>query len=179
MRLLTFLKGAAIGAGFMYLFDPQMGRRRRAAIRDKAVHAWNDAGDTVEAKTHDLGNRAKGVLHDVSGVLTGSIKGNGRWNRSGKMNPWMPANWSPTTRLLVTAGVGLLAMYGKRRGGVAGAALGALSVGLLTNTVSQAELRQGISSPSLPSDYSERSGDDDFGAGESAAEHKPRTARAH
>lgn len=180
MKIVTFLKGAAIGAGFMYLFDPDMGRRRRAGIRDRAVRAWNDTGDAIEAKTHDLSNRAKGVLHDVTGLLPGVSRGD-RWQNAGNSRAWMPSRWSPTTRLLVTAGVGLLALYAKRRGGLMGAALGAVSMGVLANTVSRAELANGIASsaPALPSDYSERSGDDDFGVDSYAGEHKPRTARAH
>src|SRR5690349_8803271 len=130
MKIVTFLKGAAIGAGLMYLFDPDMGRRRRAEIRDRAVRAWNDTGDAIEAKTHDLSNRAKGVLHDVTGLLPGSARGGSSLQSFGSANAWMPSQWSPTTRLLVTAGVGLVAMYAKRRGGLMGAALGAVSMGV-------------------------------------------------
>lgn len=152
MKLLTFLKGAAIGAGFMYLFDPSQGRRRRARIRDKAVHAYNEVGDTVEAKTRDLSNRAQGLLHDAATILSPSAS-----NRFAGFAPrnqaWMPANWSPTTRLLVTAGAGLLAFYGKRRGDMLGTALGAVSVGVITSTVSRRELRHGIAAPSLSTDY--------------------------
>jgi hypothetical protein len=176
---LTFLKGAAIGAGLMYLFDPHMGRRRRAYIRDKAVRTWNDTGDAIEAKTHDLSNRAKGVLHDVSGVICGTGSA-GSSHHYGKMESLMPSKWSPTTRLLVTAGMGLLAMAAKRRGGLAGAALGAVSMGVLAGTVRRTDVQHGIagSAPSLPSDYSERSDDDEFGAESYPAEHRPRTARA-
>src|SRR5437879_3371754 len=65
MHILTFLKGVAIGAGFMYLFDPSRGRTRRARIRDKAIHAWNEAGESVESCTRDFANRTQGVIHDL------------------------------------------------------------------------------------------------------------------
>ena len=62
-----------------------------------------------------------------------------------------------------------------------GTAIGAVSMGVLANTVSRAELRNGIadSAPALPSDYSERSGDEDFGSELYSGEHKRRTSRAH
>src|SRR4051812_18266476 len=72
MHIMTFLKGAAIGAGFMYLFDPSQGRTRRARIRDKAVHVWNETGDNIEGKSRDLANRAQGLLHDAASALTPS-----------------------------------------------------------------------------------------------------------
>jgi hypothetical protein len=173
MRLMTFIKGAAIGAGAMYLFDPSQGRRRRALIRDKAAHAWNEAGDTVESKAHDLANRAQGVLHDAASCLSPN-----RLSRSiglSAMPSWMPSKWSPTTRLLVTAGAGLLAFYGKRRGGVVGTALGALCVGILTNTVSKSDLRgSSMSTPSLPSDYFERDGHVSATDEAALSEHRPR-----
>jgi hypothetical protein len=177
MNLLTFLKGAAIGAGFMYLFDPSQGRRRRARIRDKAVHAWNEAGDTVEAKTRDLGNRAQGLLHDAATILSPSdsnrFAGFSRRNQA-----WMPANWSPTTRLLITAGAGLLAFYGKRRGDMLGTALGAVSVGVITNTVSRRELQHGIGSPSLPTDYSDSDDGNALISATNLGEHMSRASRS-
>ena len=177
MHLMTFLKGAAIGAGFMYLFDPSRGRSRRARIRDGAVRVWNDAGDAVEGKARDLGNRAQGLLHDASAVLTpAGLKQKGSATSSAA---WMPSHWSPTTRLLVTAGAGLLALYGKRRGDVLGTALGALSVGVITNTVNTRELRYGLTpAPSLPSDFGASEAEDATYASTSQ-EHEPRAARGY
>ena len=179
MHLITFLKGAAIGAGFMYLFDPSQGRRRRARIRDRAVHAWNEAGDTVESKTRDLGNRAQGLLHDAATVFSpqGARRSSARFTTS---QSWMPANWSPTTRLLVTAGAGLLAFYGKRRGDLLGTALGALSVGVITNSVSTKELRHGVAfAPALPSDYTATDQDRGMVANADAQEHRPRASEIY
>jgi hypothetical protein len=85
----------------------------------------------------------------------------------------MPANWSPTVRLLVTAGAGLLALYGKRRGDMLGSALGALSVGVITNAMATKELRRTLGvAPSLPSDEDESMN----GLGSRSAEHTSRTA---
>ncbi len=178
MQLLGILKGAAIGAGFMYLFDPSQGRRRRALIRDKAVHAWNEAGDTIESKSRDIANRAQGAIHNAATIVSPD-----RIRRSGasmvSMPGWMPATWSPQTRLLVTAAAGILALYGKRRGDMLGTALGALSVGIITNSISAHELRHGIeAAPSLPSDYS-GAADEDFPTHRGTmSEHRPRAAKS-
>jgi len=179
MKIMTFLKGAAIGAGAMYLFDPTRGRSRRARIRDKAVHTWNETGDAVESKARDLANRTQGLLHDAAALVTPRGAGYSAAG-SGSSKSWMPSNWSPTTRLLVTAGAGLLAFYGKRRGDMLGTALGALSVGLITNTVSTRELRNGlVSAPSLPTDYPEPEDHQTSMSGVTGAEHRPRASRGY
>jgi osmotically-inducible protein OsmY len=49
------------GAGLMYLLDPDRGARRRALVRDKAVHARHKLGG-FGATTRDLRNRARGTL---------------------------------------------------------------------------------------------------------------------
>lgn len=65
----AILSGVGIGAALMYLFDPQGGNRRRALIRDKAIHFNKKAQHAVTGKTHDLSNRAKGVLHDAKAAF--------------------------------------------------------------------------------------------------------------
>ena len=52
------LVGAAVGTAAMYLFDPDLGRRRRALIRDKAVRAQTETREIVDAGVRDLTNRA-------------------------------------------------------------------------------------------------------------------------
>jgi hypothetical protein len=67
--ILAILSGLGIGAGLMYLFDPNGGRRRRALIRDKAVGVSNDVRQAVTAKGHDLSNRAKGLINEARSVV--------------------------------------------------------------------------------------------------------------
>ena len=57
----AFLRGAAIGAAAMYLFDPDKGRRRRAIARDKLARLASESGDVLTAAAHDIGNRVRGV----------------------------------------------------------------------------------------------------------------------
>jgi hypothetical protein len=62
MRNTNFLVGAALGAGLVYLLDPQSGRRRRALFRDKVIRASHLTRDALDATTRDALNRSRGVL---------------------------------------------------------------------------------------------------------------------
>ena len=62
---LALLFAAGIGVALMYLFDPQMGKRRRALIRDQFVRAGNKAGDTFSATQAEVSHRAKGAVMEA------------------------------------------------------------------------------------------------------------------
>jgi len=57
--------GTALGAGVMYLLDPDKGRRRRALLGDKLSKAGRTARDQVAGTARDAGNRARGLLHET------------------------------------------------------------------------------------------------------------------
>jgi hypothetical protein len=61
--------GAGLGAGLMYLLDPQGGRRRRALARDKTVSALKTGGSAALKTGKDLGNRTKGLVHEAGSRL--------------------------------------------------------------------------------------------------------------
>jgi len=63
------LLGALIGAGVMYLLDPDRGRRRRAVLRDQLVSAGHRTSDAVGATSRDVTNRARGVVAELRGRL--------------------------------------------------------------------------------------------------------------
>jgi hypothetical protein len=67
----ALLSGIGIGAGLMYLLDPERGRLRRAIARDKAVSLANKTGDAVARTSRDIGNRAKGVAAEVRSAFAG------------------------------------------------------------------------------------------------------------
>jgi hypothetical protein len=48
----TLLLGAAIGAALMYIIDPEGGRRRRAAARDKASRLAQSISNRASRLTH-------------------------------------------------------------------------------------------------------------------------------
>lgn len=62
------LSSLGLGAGLMYLFDPDRGNRRRAMLRDKWTHTVHQAGDAVSSvggAFRDLSNRSYGVLAET------------------------------------------------------------------------------------------------------------------
>lgn len=64
--------GAGIGAGLMYLLDPQGGKQRRVAARDKAVHACSVSGQAVRKTSVDLANRSRGLVARAGSRLRGN-----------------------------------------------------------------------------------------------------------
>ena len=53
-RVKLALSGFGAGAAFMYLSDPDRGKRRRALARDQAVKTWNDFSGLVDKAQRDL-----------------------------------------------------------------------------------------------------------------------------
>jgi hypothetical protein len=68
-RMISFIKGAAIGAGVMYFFDPVMGNRRRALLRDQFIHLGNKSCDLADAKWRDVQNRLYGTYAEARSHL--------------------------------------------------------------------------------------------------------------
>lgn len=62
----------ALGAGVMFLLDPAQGRRRRAILRDKAIHTAKETSRYVEGKTHHLSNKAKGAVAKAEHMMSGT-----------------------------------------------------------------------------------------------------------
>ncbi len=62
---LALIKGMGLGAGLMYFFDPEKGRRRRALVADQFTHACCSLEDFFGKATRDLGNRARGMITEV------------------------------------------------------------------------------------------------------------------
>jgi len=66
---LTLLGGLGLGAGLMYLLDPDGGRRRRALARDKAVHGLKVSGKALRKTSVDVGNRTRGLVAEAGSRL--------------------------------------------------------------------------------------------------------------
>jgi uncharacterized membrane protein len=62
---LGMISGAAIGAGLMYLADPDRGNRRRAFVRDQVVHGFRLFGTVVDKGIRDMRNRARGTVAEA------------------------------------------------------------------------------------------------------------------
>ncbi len=71
-RSTDLVTGMILGAGLMYLLDPDRGRRRRALLRDQLVsgmHKVEDLGEDVAAASRDVQNRARGVVAEAQSRL--------------------------------------------------------------------------------------------------------------
>jgi hypothetical protein len=67
--MIRILGALGIGALAMYFFDPEQGRRRRALLRDKAVHYNKEAREYADATYKDLRNRTEGVVAETRGFV--------------------------------------------------------------------------------------------------------------
>jgi hypothetical protein len=80
-------------------------------------------------------------LHEQAGNISALQGGRPRQERLGVLK----TNWSPTTRLIATAAGGALALYGAKRRGMFGSALGSLGLGVvmraLTNVKTSGHVR--------------------------------------
>jgi hypothetical protein len=67
-----FVLGVMLGAGLMYFLDPDRGRRRRALLRDRAVHFGHeleDLGETLAGQARHLRNQAAGTIAEARARL--------------------------------------------------------------------------------------------------------------
>lgn len=120
--------GASLGAGLMYLLDPQSGKRRRAVAKDKTVSALKQGGTALGKKSRHLGNRGKGLLLDATSKLR---KRDGKdpevheaaeevSTEDGASPPLLRRAWAPALCTVATAG---LAWAGLKSRGRLGSAL--------------------------------------------------------
>lgn len=64
-----FLGGAALGAGLMFVLDPDRGRRRRAFARDKAIHLVKKSDLAIQKIGRDMENRAHGAWAEARSMF--------------------------------------------------------------------------------------------------------------
>lgn len=67
---MSIVGGAGLGAGLMYFFDPDRGRRRRALIRDQAAHWSRKTREAAGTTARDVRNRSLGLTAAVSSWMT-------------------------------------------------------------------------------------------------------------
>jgi hypothetical protein len=67
---LALLGGIGLGAGLMFVLDPNRGARRRALAQNKIVGALNKSGDVIYGKSRDIGNRTKGLFSELKSLFS-------------------------------------------------------------------------------------------------------------
>lgn len=123
------IQGLVAGAVITYVFDPQLGRTRRAQLRDKAVRATHEVEDATRIGGHDLVNRSKGVLAGAKGpqkVLGANLA-------------------SPGGKLVLGAGLGVLTLVAATFGSPLGLLLGGAAIVGLARSVDRRQGNDGAS----------------------------------
>lgn len=126
----------------MYLFDPREGNRRRALIRDQAVSMVNRSDDYIEKTAQDLRNRTRGLVAETMAVLEQPVRSSGRMSQERLRSGDGRANWSPTARLLSSAGGLAMTAYGLSRRGITGTAMALTGLGLAARGITNQEVKK-------------------------------------
>lgn len=58
-----------LGAGLMYLFDPDRGRRRRSLLSDQITSVCRQSSDMLDKATRDMSNRSRGLMAGTRALL--------------------------------------------------------------------------------------------------------------
>ena len=65
----SFAGGAAIGAGLMYILDPNRGRSRRAKLREKGIRAVHVAQREANKQLRNAGNHILGGVRELKSFV--------------------------------------------------------------------------------------------------------------
>ncbi len=66
---LSFISGMGLGAGVMYVLDPDRGNRRRAMAQQKLFRLAHLTGDAVDKGVRDLEHRAEGLFAEAASLV--------------------------------------------------------------------------------------------------------------
>ncbi len=66
----SMINGMLLGAGLMYLLDPDRGNRRRALLRDQLVHGANKLGEGLDTAARDLSHRSYGTVAEAKSWMS-------------------------------------------------------------------------------------------------------------
>jgi ElaB/YqjD/DUF883 family membrane-anchored ribosome-binding protein len=72
-KLFWIAGGIWLGAGLMYVLDPDRGKRRRAMIRDKATDVLEQAGDAIEKKGKEIHKQAREFVADTRNTISKTV----------------------------------------------------------------------------------------------------------
>lgn len=124
----VLLTGMGLGAGLMYLLDPNQGERRRAALREQTTKMTQGAQEAVNIVREDMQDRWERVSSGDVSVLTGSDPAN------------LLGNWSPTARTLLGALGGGLFFYGLTQSAPKACIVGTIGLALAVEGITNAKL---------------------------------------
>lgn len=120
----ALITGLGLGAGILYVLDPDRGNRRRSMARQRLARLLRLTGESLDKGIRDIEHRAEGIVREPMSLLRGSP-------RSGSRPELMQENWAPGTRLIMASIGGALLARGLFRPSVANTATGLLGLGVL------------------------------------------------
>jgi uncharacterized membrane protein len=124
----AFVRGLTLGAGAMYLFDPDHGSLRREQLARKAGHLLDTAGFQFgEASRVQVGHYGARV-GDIAGLDAASL---------GRQHSISPAGAGNTAAMKLVGGV--LALYGLTRRGMFGSLFRTVGTGLLVGSAGRSQ----------------------------------------
>lgn len=165
-----------LGAGLMYLLDPQSGRKRRNDIRNQLDATRRRVQRGTDAVVRDATNRTHGALvRTQQGIRSlkerienrSTMRAGDASSGEGVANatvsaarsaaaPWQRTRWSPAQRALAGAtGIGLAAS-GYTRGGFGGLVMSLLGGGLVVRAMANEELGSVVSGAPIAVDKTTR-----------------------
>lgn len=72
-KLFFIVGGMWLGAGLMYLLDPDRGKRRRDMIRNKATDVMEQAGNALEKKGNEIQKHARDFVADTRNAISKTV----------------------------------------------------------------------------------------------------------
>ena len=124
--------GAGLGAGLMFLLDPEMGRRRRAIARDKAFSLMKTTGVGINKTARDIKNRAYGTVVSAK---------SGRPIQLSRL-AILQRNWPPAIRLMMGTAGFIAGGVGVKKGGIIGSLIGTVGAGLAALAITNLSVRE-------------------------------------
>lgn len=143
-HVLSFLKGAALGAGALFLFDPERGAARRSKLRRELLEVGVGLGDEADRAVVATGCALANQVQQAGHWLLGSVLGEtpAQLRLSALDEEHLSSPWRSQSRLLSGTVGSLLLIYGiTRRRPLARlaitAGLGLIAEGLLHHSMSE------------------------------------------
>jgi len=139
---LGVIGSAGLGALLVYIFDPGMGRRRRALIADKMRRIRHKTSKASQVTARDFKNRLAGLTAESRNLIaTGGEKkiANGFHSETWDV---LQTNWSPSTRFIAGTFGAATALWGARKLSVFGSGVAALGGAIVARALTNMDFKR-------------------------------------
>ncbi len=133
------ITAAALGAGLMYLLDPEEGEARRARISEKCHDLTRRAKDEFGRSVHDLEERTQRCASEMRSAMADHQPARAVQSAVNEFSEWTPA-----TKLLAAVGGGAVAAYALAKISPRTLVLAGLGAGLCAAVMNSQELQDAL-----------------------------------